>query len=96
MEMERPIEENVTAEQTTATLWMIVVHETSCWSCTRPVRLVPLYARSREEVQHLTRAWLERHSGYVLEEVRAYPGGFAVTGRTWLAGTGLYDLLESF
>ena len=87
MEMESSAEEHATAEQTPATLWMMVVHEGSHWSCRTPVTLVPLYARSQEELQRLAQAWLEQHPGYQMEEMRAYAGGFAVTGRTWLEGT---------
>ena len=75
----------------TATLWMILVHEASNLSCMRPARLVPFYARSQWEVEHLAWVWLERHPGYELEEIRAYPDGFAMTGRTWLAGTARCD-----
>ena len=87
MEMESSAQANVTAEETPATLWMMVVHQGSHWSCRTPVTLVPFYARSQEELQHLAQAWLERHPGYEMEEMRNYGGGFAVTGRTWLAGT---------
>jgi hypothetical protein len=91
MEMDRPAEASVTGEMETATLWMILVHEASNLSCERTARLVPFYARSLQEVERLAWAWLERHPGYELEEIRTYPGGFAMTGRTWLAGTARSD-----